>query len=149
MVQLVEIPPYHQTHHAVVCDFVAAEYSGVLSIAQHHNAISEFLYFAEAMGNVDNAYTAAAQFSDNPEKRVSLMLRKRRCRFVHNEHTRIHRKRFGNFDHLLPADGKAADERARSRICAIETDLLQRSGGGGLCLSSTNKPAYARFASEK
>ena len=60
-IKLRNVATDHQLHHTAMIDFIPHQVARILTIAKDRHSICEFLYLAEAMGNINHTHTTAAQ----------------------------------------------------------------------------------------
>ena len=71
-VELGKIASHHQAHHLIVADLVARQFAGVLAVAQHCDAVGDFLHFAEPVRDINDRGAPRLQVSDDPEEHLDL-----------------------------------------------------------------------------
>ena len=91
-------------------NFRALQIAGVFAIAQHGDAVGQFLHFAKPMRNVNDTHAARAQVLDHGEQVFRLALGQAAGGFVHDQHAGIDGQRLGDLHHLLAPHGQFAHE---------------------------------------
>jgi hypothetical protein len=115
------------------------------AIAQNRHAIDDLRHFVEPVRDVQDRDTGRAQLLNDAKELRRFRFGQGRRGLVHDQHTRIERQRFRDFDHLLLRDRKRPDLRRRSDV---QADALKAAHGIGVELARIDERPALRFACE-
>ena len=117
----------------------------VFAVPHNGHSVRYAVYLVHTVRNVYHSDILSLQIVHYAEKILNLGLSQRRGRFVENKKFRISRNGFGNFNHLLSADGERAefDRRIDANAYAFE-----KFGRVRFHFPVVDKPAFHRFSAD-
>ena len=121
---LVELTANHEVNHRLLVHVFALACFDVFAVAQDRNLVCNLHDLFQFMGNIQNRNAAAAQIIHNLEQEFNLAFRKRRRRFVHNQHFGTKGHCLYDLEKLLFGYAQVFDDRVRADV--IDPQLVEK-----------------------
>ncbi len=126
-------------------DFVAAEGADIAAVAQHGDALGQFVDLRHAVGDVDDGETFGLQPEDDLEQLLGLAAGQGGGRLVHHQDAGALVDGAGDLHHLLFGDRQVAHQSARAEGGA---EAAQDVAAAGIHGGAVDHKTAARFAAE-